>query len=466
MKSNESAPSPTSLREADTPRLVVLGAGFGGINVTKALRNENISITLVDQRNYHLFQPLLYQVATASLSPADIASPVRSILRRQDNVQTILARAQAVETDRRRVRLSSDESIEFDYLVVATGVETTYFGHDSWAVIAPGLKDIDDAERIRSAIFRAFEVAEREGLEHQWVRPVSIVVVGGGPTGVELAGAIGEIAHSTLPNDFRHVDPHKTRIVLVDAGERVLSDFTPKLSRSAHRDLRRLGVEIRSNTRVTGVQSGSVMLGNERVDADLVVWAAGVRPSPIAKTLGTPLDRTGRVVVEPDLSIPGFPNIFVIGDLAAAHDTRGEPLPGVAPVAIQQGSFSAENILRRIRDEPTLAFRYRDKGMLATIGRGRAVAMIRGVSLDGLVAWGIWAVVHIWSLIEFRNRLAVMLQWVWAYLTDQRAVRLITNVGFPRGFAPLPAEPGKTLANDPVSTSTLLQVQGRNQHDA
>lgn len=427
MKSIETASSQASPPESDTRRLVVLGAGFGGINVAKALRDTGIIVTLVDRHNYHLFQPLLYQVATASLSPADIASPIRAIFRNQDNVRTILAHAQAIDVERRLVRLENGETIEYDDLIIATGAETSYFGHDYWASFAPGLKDLDDAERIRSAIFRSFEDAERDGIEQKRVRPVSIVVVGGGPTGVELAGAIGEIAHSTLPDDFHFVDPNMTRIILVDAGARVLSDFTPKLSRSAHRDLDHLGVEIRSNTRVTNVQPGCVMLGDERIDADLVVWAAGVRPSQIGTTLGADLDPIGRVIVEPDLSIPGHPEVFVIGDMAAARDNKGGFLPGVAQVAIQQGATAAENVLRRSRNQPTRPFHYRDKGMLATIGRGRAVALIRGVSLDAFVAWMIWAVVHIWSLIGFRNRLAVMSQWSWAYVTRQRAVRLITG---------------------------------------
>jgi NADH dehydrogenase len=383
-------------------------------------------LTLVDQQNHHLFQPLLYQVATASLSPADIASPIRTILRDQRNVMVTLATVRSVDLARQRVDLV-DGHLTYDMLVLATGVEPTYFGHPEWAVSAPGLKSIDDAVEMRRRIFGAFERAERTTDEAARRRALTFVVVGGGPTGVELAGAIGEIAHHTLTREFRNIDPDDARILIVDSGERLLSGFPERASAAAERDLGRLGVEIHTGSRVTGMDPGLLWLGDERIEADTVLWAAGVKASAVAQTLGVPLDRGGRVIVAPDLTIPGHPEVFVVGDLAAMVDAGGTALPGTAPVAIQTARHTVANLLRRLDDRPTEPFRYHDRGMMATVGRGRAVAVVFGRTFDGLLAWVLWAVVHVWSLIEFRSRAAVMLQWGWAFLTRQRTARLITG---------------------------------------
>lgn len=419
-------PSQFPSESGDHPHVVIVGGGFGGLNVAKGLRNAPVRLTLIDQRNYHLFQPLLYQVATASLSAADIASPIRTILRSQGNAVVTLATVTAIDLERRTVELE-DGYVAFDRLVLAMGVEPTYFGHPEWATHAPALKSIDDALDMRRRIFSAFEQAEREPDEAARQRALTFVVVGGGPTGVELAGAIGEIAHHTLTREFRNIDPKAARILIVDSGERLLSAFPERASASAKRDLGRLGVEVRTGSRVTGMDPEGVWLGEERIEAATVLWAAGVKGSSVAHTLGVPLDRGGRVIVAPDLTIPGHPDVFVIGDLAAVTDRDGTALPGTAPVAIQAAQHTVSNLLRQINGEPTESFSYRDRGMMATVGRGRAVAIIADRTFDGLVAWLMWAVVHVWSLIEFRSRAAVMLQWGWAFLTRQRTARLITG---------------------------------------
>jgi NADH dehydrogenase len=419
-----SHPSPDA---GDQPHVVIVGGGFGGLNVAKGLRDAALRITLVDQQNHHLFQPLLYQVATASLSPADIASPIRTILRDQQNTTVVQATVTAIDLAQRTVQLR-DGAIPYDMLVLAMGVEPAYFGHPEWAAHAPGLKSIDDAVEMRRRIFSAFERAERAPDAPARQRALTFVVVGGGPTGVELAGAIGEIAHHTLTREFRNIDPEDARILMIDSGDRLLSGFPERASVPAERDLGRLGVEIRTGSRVTGMDPGVVWLGDERIEADTVLWAAGVRASPVATTLGVPLDRVGRVIVAPDLTIPGHPDVFVIGDLAAVVDREGVALPGTAPVAIQAAQQTVPNLLRQLNGEPTEPFTYRDRGMMATVGRGRAVAVIAGRTFDGLVAWLLWAVIHVWSLIEFRSRAAVMLQWGWAFLTRQRTARLITGV--------------------------------------
>lgn len=408
------------------PHVVIAGGGFAGLYAARALKKTPVRITLIDRTNYHLFQPLLYQVATAALSPADVASPIRAILRRQHNVTTLLSDVTGIDPDRRVVMLG-DQPLSYDALILATGARHAYFGHPEWEALAPGLKGIDDALEIRRRIFLAFEAAERDVDPERRAALLSFVVVGGGPTGVELAGAIGEIAHDALGRDFRRIDPNQARILLLDGGDRVLRSYPPKLSASAERQLSRLGVTVRVHARVIAVEPAAVVLASgERIPATTVLWAAGVVASPLGATLGVPLDDAGRVPVEPDLSVPGHPGIFVAGDLAALTDRRGELLPGVCPVAIQEGNAAAANAARFLTGQPAVPFRYRDKGSLATIGRNSGIADIRGVHLSGFIAWLAWLLIHIFFLIGFRNRLLVMLQWGWAYLTHGRGARLIT----------------------------------------
>ena len=407
------------------PHVVVIGGGFGGLTAAKALTGAPVRVTLIDRHNHHLFQPLLYQVATATLSPGDIASPIRWILRRARNVRVLLGDVRAIDTKTRRIRLEDDSTIDYDFLIVATGTSHTYFGHDDWARNAPGLKTLEDALAIRRRILVAFEQAERETDPARQQRLLTFVLVGGGPTGVELAGTLAEIAHQTH-REFRNIDTRKTRIVVVEAGPTILPAFAPKLRDAARASLQRLRVEVREDTRVTGVDEGGVILGSERLDAATVLWTAGVAASPLVATLGVPLDRAGRVVVERDLSIPGHPEVFVVGDAAAFLDTEGRQLPGVAQVAMQGGRHAARTILRRLKGEPSRAFVYNDKGNMAIIGRGSAIADIRGLRFSGPIAWLAWLFLHIFELIGFRNRILVMVEWAAAYITTQRSVRLIT----------------------------------------
>jgi NADH:quinone reductase (non-electrogenic) len=407
------------------PHIVVIGGGFGGLAAARALAKARAQITLLDRHNHHLFQPLLYQVATAGLSPAEIASPIRRILSAQRNATVLLAEATAVDPEAKRIRLA-DGDLSYDQLILATGATHSYFGHDDWATHAPGLKTLDDALEIRRRVLFAFEKAEREvdaERRRQWL---TFVVVGGGPTGVEMAGALAEIARHTLPGDFRHIDPKSARVVLVEAGPRVLSAYPSDLSESASRQLEALGVHVWTGATVTGVDAEGVQMGADRLAARTVVWAAGVEASPLARSLGVQLDRAGRVRVERDLSVPGRPDIFVIGDLAAI-ESDGRAVPGVAPAAIQMGRHAAANVLRRLRGEPTAAFHYRDKGSLATVGRSRGVAVIGRLKLSGFLAWATWLFVHIVFLIGFRNRFVVLFTWMWAYLTYERSARLIVG---------------------------------------
>jgi NADH dehydrogenase len=408
------------------PRVVIIGSGFGGLAAARGLRRAPVAVTVVDRRNHHLFQPLLYQVATAALSPASIAYPIRSILRGQSNATVLLAEARAIDLGSRRIALS-DGPLEYDFLIVATGSRDSYFGHDDWSGWAPGLKSLEDALEIRRRILLAFEKAEREPDGARRKALLTFVLVGGGPTGSELAGAIAEISRHVMVSDFRQIDPRDARVVLVEAGPRILPAFPEKLSREATAELERLGVEVRVATAVTGIGPGFVRLGDERLEAATVLWNAGVTGSALAGTLGVALDRSGRVPVEKDLSISGHPEVFVIGDLAAFLHQTGRPLPGVAQVAIQQGRHAAENIERRLRGEPPLPFRYRDLGNLAVLGRGAAVADLGRVRLWGFPAWLFWCFVHIMKLVGFRNRAIVLLEWAWAYVTWQRGARLITG---------------------------------------
>ncbi len=408
------------------PHVVVIGGGFGGLYATRALKRAPVKVTLLDRRNHHLFQPLLYQVATAALSPGDIASPIRWILRRQSNVEVLLAEAESVDVDRRRVVLMDGE-VEYDYLIVATGATHAYFGHDEWRPLAPGLKTLEDALGIRRRVLLAFERAEREADPARRAALLTFVVIGGGPTGVEMAGALAEISRQSLARNFRHFDPGSARIVLLEGGPHLLGGFPESLRAFAVKDLQRLGVVVRLNSIVTGVEPGVVRIGAESIDSATVLWAAGVAASSIGRSLGAPLDRAGRVRIQPELTLPGHPEVFVIGDLASLDDQNGRPLPGVAQVAIQMGQHAVKNILRSIEKQPLRAFEYKDLGNMATIGRASAVADFGSFRLTGPVAWLAWLFVHLLNLIGFRNRLVVLVQWAWAYVTYQRAVRLITG---------------------------------------
>jgi NADH dehydrogenase len=409
------------------PHVVIIGGGFAGLNAAKALNDLPVSVTLVDQHNHHVFQPLLYQVATASLSPIDIAAPIRAILRRQKNLRVILAEVTGVDLSQKIVHLDGDD-LTYDYVILAPGATHSYFGRDEWRANAPGLKSLDDAVAMRNRILVAFEAAERAHSEEERRRDLTFVIVGGGPTGVELAGAIAEIANHSVARDFDTIDPTQPRIIIVEGGPRVLAAFPEKLSKRAKRDLERLGVEVREGMMVTGVDDVGVDLADgERIDARTILWAAGVQGSPLGKQLGVETDRAGRVHVQAELSIPGYPNAFVAGDLAALSGPDGKQYPGVAQVAMQQGRAAARNIARLVEGTSTEPFRYKDLGNMATIGRNRAVADIRGLKLSGLIAWAAWVFIHIMNLIGFRNRFVVLWHWVWGYFTFHRRVRLITG---------------------------------------
>ena len=417
------------MAESTMPHVVIVGGGFAGLNAAKTLNGANLCVTLIDRRNHHVFQPLLYQVATASLSPADIAGPIRAILRRQANLRVILAEVTGIDVEGRTIQTDA-ESVSYDYLILAAGATHSYFGNDAWEPHAGGLKTIDDAIKMRNRILAAFEVAERASNETDRRRDLTFVIVGGGPTGVELAGAIAEIARHSIARDFDAIDPTQARIVLVEGGPRVLATFPEALSGHARTDLERLGVEVRTSSMVTGIDADGVTLASgERIEAATVLWAAGVQASPLGRMLGTDVDRAGRVVVDSDLSVPGHPEVFVAGDLAALNGQDGRQLPGVAQVAMQQGRAAARNIIRRQQGQPTKPFRYKDLGNMATIGRNRAVADIHGLKLHGSIAWVVWLFVHIINLIGFRNRFLVMSQWIWGYFTFHRRVRLITGPG-------------------------------------
>jgi NADH dehydrogenase len=407
------------------PRVVVLGAGFGGLYATRALEHAPVDVIIIDRRNHHLFQPLLYQVAGASLTASDIAAPIRRILRKQTNAEVILGEAQSIDVERKRVLLSDGEE-PYDYLVVATGATHSYFGHDDWAKFAPGLKSVEDALEIRRRVFLAYELAERERDPERRRAFMTFVVVGGGPTGVELAGALAEISRHALANEFRHIDPTLARIVLVEGLERILPSFPLDLSARAARQLERMGVSVWTNARVTDIDAVGVSLGEDRIEARTILWAAGVAASPIGRCLDAPLDKAGRVLVNPHLQVPGHEEIFVIGDLASLEQD-GELVPGVAPAAMQEARFVADAIERQLQARPLEEFRYNDKGMLATIGRASGVARFKHIKLSGFPAWVAWLVVHIFFLIGFRNRLRVMLEWAYAYATYDRGSRLITG---------------------------------------
>jgi NADH dehydrogenase len=414
---------------ARVPHVLILGAGFAGLYAARALAHRPVRVTLLDQRNHHLFQPLLYQLATAGLQPSDIAAPIRQILRGMPNVTVLLGRARAVDLTARQVHLS-ERSIGYDHLIVATGATHDYFGHPEWARHAPGLKSVEDALEIQGRVLLAYEAAERETDPERRRAWLTFVVVGAGPTGVELAGALGEIAHRTLARDFRNFDPRETRVVLLDGSDRVLSTLPQDLSARARRQLETLGVEVRTGARVEAIDEHGVTLQDGRIEARTTLWAAGVRGSPLGAGLGAPVDRRGRVKVEPDLSLPGHPEVSVVGDLALLEQD-GQPVPGVAPAAIQMGKHAAQNVLRRVAGQPGEPFRYLDKGSLATIGRARGVARFGRLGFSGFVAWWLWLAVHIFFLIGFRNRFMVLLEWTWAYWTYNRSNRVILRPAFP-----------------------------------
>jgi NADH dehydrogenase len=406
-------------------RVAVIGAGFAGLSAAKALAHTPVALTIIDQRNHHLFQPLLYQVATAGLSPADIATPIRSLFSGRRSVRVLLGRVTGIDIQRREVVLD-EKRVAYDTLIVATGARHAYFGHDEWEPFAPGLKQIEDATAIRRRILIAFEHAEAEEDPEERCRLLTFAVIGGGPTGVELAGAIAELAKVALAKDFRLIDPRDARIMLIEAGDRVLPTFPASLSRHAHDSLAALGVEVRTGAAVTACTAREVSIGEQRIAVGTILWAAGVMASPAAGWLRTAHDQAGRVIVAPDLTLPEHPEVFVIGDTASVQGPDGRPLPGLAPVAKQQGLYVARLIRARLARRSAAPFRYRHLGSLATIGRGRAVADFGWIRLSGRLAWLLWGLVHIAFLIGFRNRIVVLMDWLWAYVTFKRGARLIT----------------------------------------
>lgn len=414
------------MTNSNIPHVVIIGGGFGGLEAARAFSDAPVRVTLVDRTNHHLFQPLLYQVAIAGLAPGDIAAPIRAILRHQKNVTVLLAEATGADFANRVVQLA-DGTLSYDYLILATGGRTSYFGHDDWEKFAPGLKDLDDAVEIRRRVLLAFEAAEKETDAERRQELLTFVIVGGGPTGVELAGAIAELAHCVLARDFRNINPREARIILLEGGPRILPSFSPDLSDSALKQLRDLGVNVRTNTIVTNIDESGAYLGDQKINAATVIWGAGVQATAFASKLGVPHDRGGRVVLEPDLTIPGHKNVFAIGDMASYTHQTGKPLPGVSPVAMQMGRCAARNILHAMKGEPYEKFEYVDKGNMATIGRNAAIAEIGKMHLTGFVAWLAWLFVHLMFLVGFRNRVAALFNWAWSYFTYQRGSRLITG---------------------------------------
>jgi NADH dehydrogenase len=420
------------------PRVVIIGGGFGGLYAARALGNAPVDVTLIDRTNHHVFQPLLYQVATATLSPADIAAPIRWLLHRQRNTEVLLGEVTAIDPRAQTVTVDGLKKYNYDYIIIAAGARHAYFGHDDWERLAPGLKSIDDATELRRRWLMAFERAERTDDPAVRAANLTFVVVGGGPTGVELAGMLPTIARLALPQDFRRIDTTAARIILIEGGPRLLPAFPDELSEVARRDLVELGVEVRLNTLVTEVGDGYVRMGDERLDAGTVFWAAGNAAAAIGASLGVERDRAGRVIVQPDLSVREFPNVFIVGDMAAMT-SRGRPVPAVAPAAMQSGRTAARNVLHSLRREPREPFRYRNKGDLATIGRYRAVGVLAGRNLSGPLAWWTWLLVHIMYLAGFRNRVSVLIEWGYSFFTYQRGARLITaSAPPPTAREPLP----------------------------
>jgi NADH dehydrogenase len=413
-------------RHIKDPQVVIVGAGFGGLEAAKKLACKKVSLTVIDRTNYHLFQPLLYQVATAALSPANIAAPVRSILSKCKNVEVILSEVESVDVNAKKVK-TTDREVAYDYLILATGARHSYFGHDEWERLAPGLKSLEDAVELRRRILMAFEYAEKVTDEAARKAAMNFVIIGGGPTGVEMAGAIAEISRYTLAKDFRQINPSEARVILIEGTPRLLNGYPEDLSASAQKQLTDFGVEVRTGARATNVTEAGVQVNGEFIPCRVKIWAAGNNASFVGKTLGVPVDRVGRVIVNEDLTIPGHPEVQVIGDLANFPHQTGEPLPGVSPVAMQQGRHAARNVLAMIKGGKPRPFRYWDKGSMATIGRNKAVADLKFMHLSGLPAWLAWLFIHIIFLVGFRNRFLVLLQWAWAYLTFDKGARLITR---------------------------------------
>ncbi len=460
-------------------KVVIVGAGFAGLTAARHIARLPVQVTVVDRKNHHTFQPLLYQVATAGLSPGEIAAPIRWILRSHSNVEVLLEEVVDFKLEQKKV-ITKQQVLDYDFLIIASGATHAYFGHDEWEPLAPGLKTIEDALEIRRRVLLAFELAERQTANHtestaasQSRSPLQFVVIGGGPTGVELAGTLAEIARHALNHEFRNIDPRQTRILLIEGAPRVLGTYSQELSRKAEDQLRRLGVEVRTSHMVTRIEPGAVWVGDERIPAPVVLWAAGVAASPLGQKLGVPLDRAGRVLVQPDLSIPGHAEAFVLGDLAALQDENGKMLPGVAPVAIQQGDWVAQTIARDLENQPRRNFRYHDKGSLATIGRAAAVAQFGKFELSGYFAWLAWLFIHILFLIGFRNRLLVMFQWAWSYLTYERGARLITGsdelAGWPQsqenggatGVSPVHPSADARPSASPLDTAAVTVTRSR-----
>ncbi|HEY4320214.1 MAG TPA: NAD(P)/FAD-dependent oxidoreductase [Gemmatimonadales bacterium] len=413
---------------AEKPHVVIVGGGFAGLYLAQGLRRAPVQVTMIDRRNFHLFQPMLYQVATAALNPADIASPIRSILRRHRNVEVILGEVDRIDAVARTVHLNDQTVFTYDYCAIAPGARHSYFGHPEWEALAPGLKSIEDALEIRRRVFLAFERAERESDTTRRQQLLTFVVIGGGPTGVEVAGALAEIRRYALSRDFRHIDPREATVVLLEGGPRILGSYPESLSHRAKLDLRHLGVDVRENTFVHSVTADAVEAGGWRIPTSTVVWAAGNQASPMLRSIGAPLDKQGRVIVTPECAVPGHPELLILGDAAAVADPHhGGMVPAVSPAAIQMGQYAAHSIRQMVAGEQPLPFRYRNKGELAVIGRGDAVANLPGVRFGGLIAWLMWVFIHIFYLIGFRNRVLVLLQWGWSYVTYARGARLITG---------------------------------------
>lgn len=414
------------MQDFNKKRVVIVGAGFAGLEAAKILARRSVALTVIDAHNHHLFQPLLYQVATAALSPADIATPVRAVLRGKPSTEVLMATVERIDAKQQIVYLDRDQTISYDYLILATGARHSYFNHPEWEPLAPGLKNLEDATEIRRRILMAFEEAERIADPKQREAFLNFVVVGAGPTGIELAGAIAELANYAIARDFNHINPSAATVILMEAGPRVLAAFPADVARKAQTQLEKLGVKIRLNQRVTDISAAGVAVGDEFIAARTVIWAAGVQPSSLGKDLGAPLDRGGRVIVQADLSVPAHPNVFVCGDLAAVAWKDGT-VPGQAPGAMQEGRHAARNILRSMSEQERKPFHYIDKGSMATIGRAKAVVEFHGLKIAGRAAWWTWLFVHIFYLIGFRNRLLVLIQWAWSYITFQRGTRLITG---------------------------------------
>lgn len=406
---------------------MIIGGGFGGLSAAKAFANKAVDVTVIDRKNHHVFQPLLYQVATSVLSPGEIASPIRRILHRYRNIEVLLGEVAGFDKENNTVRLEDETTIPFDYLIVAAGARHAYFGHDEWESSAPGLKTIEDAVEMRRRILLAFEIAERQAYLTGVQPPLNFVVVGGGPTGVELAGAIADIARQVLASDFKAIDTTKAQVILFEGSDRVLGTFAKNLSESAKRQLEELGVDVRLNSFVTEIAPGRVKVGDDWIECDVVLWATGVAASPLGKALGVETDKAGRVFVQPDLSIPGHKNIFVIGDMASLKQKNGEPVPGVSPAAMQMGKHAAINILHDRAEKPRRDFSYFDKGTMATIGKKKAIADLRGWHFSGFIAWLMWLFLHVTFLIGFRNRIYVLADWFWAYVTRSHSARLVTG---------------------------------------